>query len=83
MGINLIGCGMKLRASDPTAMKQFIVMIQSRVNELEAESKGKRVRSVISALIAKFDSKVLMNECGGLLLFSDGIHARDNLRYQE
>lgn len=41
------GCGMKLRASDPSAMKQFIVGIQSRVNELDpaaASGKSKRVR---------------------------------------
>ncbi|XP_078430846.1 MIF4G domain-containing protein / MA3 domain-containing protein [Wolffia australiana] len=35
-------CGMKLRASDPSAMKQFIVDVQSRVNELEAESPSGR-----------------------------------------
>lgn len=38
---------MKLRASDPSAMKQFIVGIQSRVNELDlaaASGKSKRVR---------------------------------------
>ncbi|KAI3941635.1 hypothetical protein MKX01_018225 [Papaver californicum] len=29
-------CGMKLRADDPTAMKDFIVSIQNRVNELKS-----------------------------------------------
>lgn len=32
------GCGMKLRGDDPTAMKDFIVSVQSRVNELKAKS---------------------------------------------
>ncbi|KAL5577605.1 hypothetical protein UlMin_019304 [Ulmus minor] len=33
-------CGMKIRADDPLSMKNFIVSVQSRVNELKASSKG-------------------------------------------
>lgn len=47
-----IGCGMKLRSDDPTSMKDFILSVRSRVNELkgspeDVEAKaheGKRVR---------------------------------------
>lgn len=31
-----IGCGMKIRADDPAAMKDFIVCVQNRANELKA-----------------------------------------------
>nr|XP_010933743.1 nucleolar MIF4G domain-containing protein 1 isoform X2 [Elaeis guineensis] len=34
-------CGMKLRSDDPTAMKDFILGIQSRVNELKSLSESK------------------------------------------
>lgn len=33
------GCGMKLRGDDPAGMKNFIMNVQSRVNELKAASK--------------------------------------------
>ncbi|KAJ8421630.1 hypothetical protein Cgig2_021930 [Carnegiea gigantea] len=32
------GCGMKLRGDDPAAMKDFILSVQTRVNELKAAS---------------------------------------------
>lgn len=33
-----IGCGMKIRADDPLSMKNFILSVQSRVNELKASA---------------------------------------------
>lgn len=36
--ISLPGCGMKIRADDPAAMKSFILSVQNRVNELKASS---------------------------------------------
>ncbi|CAA7394752.1 unnamed protein product [Spirodela intermedia] len=46
-------CGMKLRAGDPSAMMQFIVGIQSRVNELDAAAasgKGKRMEFMLETI---------------------------------
>lgn len=48
--INCTGCGMKIRSDDPSAMKNFILSIQNRANELKVSSgdgqqniNGKRV----------------------------------------
>lgn len=48
--LNCIGCGMNIRSDDPAAMKNFILSVQNRVNELKASSgdgqekiNGKRV----------------------------------------
>lgn len=49
-GIVWTGCGIKIRGDDPAAMKDFILSVQNRVNELKASSgdgqkniNGKRV----------------------------------------
>ncbi|GKV07591.1 hypothetical protein SLEP1_g19342 [Rubroshorea leprosula] len=34
----LQGCGMKIRGDDPAAMKEFVISVQKRVNELKASS---------------------------------------------
>lgn len=31
----LLGCGMKIRSDDPTSMKNFIISVQNRVNDLK------------------------------------------------
>lgn len=41
----IVGCGMKIRSDDPTAMKNFIQSVQSRVNELKAFS-GERQSNI-------------------------------------
>lgn len=37
-----LGCGMRIRADDPTAMKNFVVSVQNRVNELKAAPAGEK-----------------------------------------
>ncbi|XP_038882894.1 nucleolar MIF4G domain-containing protein 1 [Benincasa hispida] len=50
-------CGMKIRADDPTAMKNFIISVQSKVNELKAASgdgpqniNGKRMEFMLETI---------------------------------
>ncbi|XP_050212543.1 uncharacterized protein LOC126664278 [Mercurialis annua] len=50
-------CGMKIRSDDPTAMKNFIQCVQSRVNELKASSEedhekliGKRMEFMLETI---------------------------------
>ncbi|KAF6169793.1 hypothetical protein GIB67_034185 [Kingdonia uniflora] len=37
-GVEVLSCGMKLRSDDPAAMKDFILSVQNRVNELKSTS---------------------------------------------
>jgi hypothetical protein len=37
---NCQGCGMKLRSDDPTSMKDFVLGIQHRVNEIKTNLSG-------------------------------------------
>lgn len=70
---------MKIRGDDPTSMKNFILSVQSRVNELKSASgddqnkiNGKRV----SFLLVFFQVQYSMI-CSIFILFAfaDGIHA--------
>lgn len=36
--VEWIGCGMKIRADDPLAMKDFVQSVQNRASELKASS---------------------------------------------
>lgn len=37
-----LGCGMRIRADDPTAMRNFVVSVQTRVNQLKASRSGEQ-----------------------------------------
>lgn len=61
---------MKIRADDPAAMKDFILGVQNRVNELKASSgagqenrNGKRVRYLLTLYLKFFDYYCLLLIC--------------------
>lgn len=58
---------MKIRADDPAAMKDFILSVQNRVNELKASSgagqeniNGKRVRFLLTLYLKASDDDCLL-----------------------
>lgn len=79
---------MKLRGDDPSAMKDFVLCIQNRVNVLKSYSEGtqdgnpninsKRVISLCPYFLFQNAASLELVHIW-LNLCADGIHARDNL----
>lgn len=73
---------MKIRADDPAAMRDFILSVQNRVNDLKASSgdgqeniNGKRVRYLLRLYLKTFAYYFLLLICICMVLLADAVHA--------
>lgn len=78
--IELIDCGMKIRADDPLAMKIFIQSVQNRVNELKASSGAGQAfinNKRVSFCHEKFSETYLFINSRNVyqVILADGLHA--------
>lgn len=67
--VNYIGCGMKIRADDPAAMKNFILNVQNRVNELKVSS-GDGQENLISKRVTLCNLSFIMKRVLIIISFS-------------
>lgn len=73
------GCGMRLRGDDPVGMKNFIISVQSRVNELKAASENGQSnlssKRVMHGLVLNYDFLRLFPTSLTSGICVDGVHA--------
>lgn len=87
------GCGMKLRGDDPTSMKDFVLGIQHRVNEIKTSTtetqdekskiNSKRVRWLWFLSLPHLTGLNCVSHDSFLTFYTDGVYAWYDMWYQK